>query len=146
MSLRHVHFHASRIGFNDQDIRNWNKNIYLLTNHQTVTNKQKFNIQMIIRKNPNFTKYDFIEIKSIFCKFERIIYSNWIFFSFQLLIVCSKAYAQSAENFKIESCKIQIMNSASELVKLEHKPIHDQLLIQQHSSLTEIQRRPTTER
>ena len=38
------------------------------------------------------------------------------------------------------------MNSANEIVKLEHMPIHDQLLIQQNSDLTQIQRRPITQR
>ena len=64
----------------------------------------------------------------------------------KLWMVVSQVMAQRGENFKIESCRIEIMNSASEIVKLEHKPIHDQLLIEQNSDLTHIQRRPSTER
>ena len=64
----------------------------------------------------------------------------------KLWMVVSQVMAQRGENFKIESCRIEIMNSASGIVKLEHKPIHDQLLIEQNSDLTHIQRRPSTER
>ena len=65
---------------------------------------------------------------------------------FKLWMVVSQVAGQNGQNFKIESCRVEIMNSASEIVKLEHKPIHDQLLIEQNSDLTHIQRRPSTER
>lgn len=62
-----------------------------------------------------------------------------------VLIACCYADASFGGNFKIENCQVEIMNTASELVTLEHKPIHDQLLIQQNSDLTQIQGRPITQ-
>lgn len=68
--------------------------------------------------------------------------TNQLILLFQIWIVCDSVYAQLQD---IKECRFKILNTASEMVKLEYKPIQDQLLIQQHSSLTEIQRRPTTE-
>ena len=63
-----------------------------------------------------------------------------------MIIAISHVHAQLGGNIQIETCRVEIMNSASEIVKLEHMPIHDQLLIQQNSDLTQIQRRPITQR
>ena len=63
-----------------------------------------------------------------------------------MIFAINHVSAQSEENFVIENCQVEIMNSANEIVKLEHMPIHDQLLIQQNSDLTQIQRRPITQR
>ena len=54
-------------------------------------------------------------------------------------IAVSIVNAQSGQNIKVEACQVEITNSATELVKLEHTPVHNQLLIQQNSDLTQIQ-------
>jgi len=48
--------------------------------------------------------------------------------------------------FKIESCQVTILNTADELLKLDHKRIHDELMIQQLGNFTKIQGRPTAPR
>ena len=53
--------------------------------------------------------------------------------------IVSTANARSGQNIQVETCRVEITNSATELVKLEHTPVHNQLLIQQNSDLTQIQ-------
>ena len=63
-----------------------------------------------------------------------------------MIAVINHGNAQLGQNIKIENCRVEIMNSASEILKLEHMPIHDQLLIQQNSDQFQFQRRPITQR
>ena len=70
-------------------------------------------------------------------RYSKLVSSQ--FFLYKVWIAVSIVNAQSGQNIQVETCQVEITNSATELVKLEHKPVHNQLLIQQNSDLTQIQ-------
>ena len=70
-------------------------------------------------------------------RYSKLVSSQ--FFLYKVWIAVSIVNAQSGQNIQVETCQVEITNSATELVKLEHTPVHNQLLIQQNSDLTQIQ-------